>query len=268
MKQVLTATVAAMGLATVGLTSAVANDVTAPADAGAAAAVPRPARPELLFVPTTPCRVADTRLGGGKIPSGSVRNFYVRGTAGFPAQGGRSGGCGVPATATSVATNVTVAGATGLGYMIGYPDGTAAPVANFVSYHANETTTVNPTFALAAEGVNPHLAIKNQGSPAHLLLDITGYYLPQIQGMVDYGGTIISAGSTRMLSAVHNGTGDYTVTVDGDVSYCSPTAVPYGNYSYTRAFIYSTNQVAGLRWGLSSGSVTHVDSHFYLTVAC
>ena len=55
-----------------------------------------------IFVPITPCRIADTRLGGGIVTGSSTRSFYVAGTVGFAPQGGKSGGCGVPLGATAV----------------------------------------------------------------------------------------------------------------------------------------------------------------------
>ena len=51
---------------------------------------------DLEFVPVDPCRLADTRLGGGDRRQQHGAELPVRGTASFTAQGGTSGGCGVP----------------------------------------------------------------------------------------------------------------------------------------------------------------------------
>src|SRR4029079_7205751 len=106
--------------------------------------------PEASYGPIPPCRIADTRLGGGAIQPASPRALYVRGTSGFVAQGGASGGCGVPLGATAVSASVTTTQATGPGYLTAYPNGSAAPLANFTTYYAHQNLTVNPTFALAA----------------------------------------------------------------------------------------------------------------------
>jgi hypothetical protein len=49
-------------------------------------------------------------LAGGKLTAGHSRAFYVRDTTGFTTQGGTSGGCGVPAAASSVTLPTTFAG--------------------------------------------------------------------------------------------------------------------------------------------------------------
>lgn len=265
----------ALALILLGLTSAGANDVPGPGGSphklitahNAQPAVLRPATPETVFVATAPCRAADTRVGGGPIASGSVRNFYIRGTAGFTGQGGHSGGCGVPLSASGVAANVTVTGAAANGYLVGFPFGTSAPLANFVTYRKSVTTTVNPTFALAASGVAPDLAIKSQGSSVQVVIDVSGYYVPQIEGMVAPDGSIYT-GSSRLLSATHNSTGNYTVTLDSDVSYCTPTVTAYSGYVYASAYGFNSNKVQVFVWYLSSGTATAYDGYFYLKVDC
>ena len=83
----------------------VADNIAAPAainpDLGVvpALATTPTVSPETLFVPIAPCRIIDTRSGGGKIPSGSTRNFVVSGMTGFGGQGGTAGGCGIPTDA-------------------------------------------------------------------------------------------------------------------------------------------------------------------------
>ncbi|CAN5608047.1 hypothetical protein BH10ACT8_BH10ACT8_19850 [soil metagenome] len=228
-----------------------------------------PARPESIFVPIRPCRIADTRHGGGRLVSGATRNFYVRGTFGFAPQGGVSGGCGVPANATAVALNTTVTGASSDGYLNGYPAGTAAPVGTITTYWHDRTVTTNPVLALAAIGTEPSLTIKNFGGPAHVILDVAGYYVLQIAGMVDPNGGIF-AGSSRLVSATHTGLGTYTVTVDSDVSYCTPTVTAYSGYVFASAYNFNGTAVQVTLWYLDS--TTHLptgyDGYFYLTVNC
>ena len=53
-----------------------------------------------VFVPVTPCRVVDTRRGGGALGVREVRSWQVGGAGGaFAGQGGRAGGCGIQAEA-------------------------------------------------------------------------------------------------------------------------------------------------------------------------
>jgi hypothetical protein len=38
---------------------------------------------ESRFTPITPCRIVDTRSGGGPLTVNTVRSFYATGTSGF-----------------------------------------------------------------------------------------------------------------------------------------------------------------------------------------
>ena len=285
--RVTTALFAAGGLLLVGLAAASAsNSVKAPdlsklsagklaaarAAAGKAlttASLTGPARGENVFVPITPCRIADTRIAGGALGNGSTRAFYVRGTTGFNTQGGHTGGCGVPSSASGVTANVTIpAVGSGGGYMVGWPYGGTAPHTNFVTYPTGQTITVNPTFALAAPGAEPSLAIKNFGHTAHVVMDITGYYAPQMQGTISPSGTLYS-GTARMVSASHLGTGLFSVTWDSDVTYCTPTVTPYGGAGYyAEAYNFSGTTTYVNVWYLSGSTLTPVDQYVNVTVTC
>ena len=81
---------------------------------------------DLEFVPVDPCRLADTRQGGGIVGTNATRNFLVSGSAGFPAQGGTSGGCGVPEGALAAELTIISADATAPGFLRAYPFGGVA----------------------------------------------------------------------------------------------------------------------------------------------
>src|SRR3954452_7313942 len=66
-----------------------------------------PAISETSFVSVSPCRIADTRAAGGALQVGASRAFTVRGTQQFVPQGGKSGGCGIPAAASSVTVSIS-----------------------------------------------------------------------------------------------------------------------------------------------------------------
>ncbi len=269
---------AAGGLLLFGLTAASASNnakapdlskLTAARAAKASLVGNPPAKTESVFVPITPCRIADTRIAGGALSSGSARGFYVRGTAGFNTQGGKVGGCGVPSSATGVTANVTIPAASGGGYMIGWPYGTTTPHSNFVTYPAHQTVTVNPTFTLATGGADPSLAIRNQGHTAHVVIDVTGYYAPQLAGMVSSSGGIYN-NSGRMLSATHVGTGIYKVTWDTDVTYCTPTVTAYsGANVYASAYNFSGDSTYIFTWYLNGSNVpTAFDTYAYVSLQC
>lgn len=263
---ILLATTAAGGGAAAAA-SALSTARSAAPVAAAAATIPNPTT---VFRGIAPCRVADTRLGGGALADGSVRSFRVRGTSGFAAQGGAGSGCGIPSFATSVTANVTVVGAKTSGYLIGYPAGTTAPLTNFVTVTAGQTTTVNPTFALASTG-EPSLSMKNHGSPVQVVIDVTGYYVPQIQAAVAGNGALVVA-SPQVVSSVRNGPGDYTVTLAAGAGACL-TAVDASDYSTSTVYGFaqsSGNQVSVHTWTLDASTHLDVpaDANLELLITC
>ena len=81
------------------------------------AAAPAPSFSETDHVSfQTPCRIVDTRAAGGAIALNTVRKFRVRGTSGFPSQGGKSGGCSIPASAGAILATISLSSETGNGF--------------------------------------------------------------------------------------------------------------------------------------------------------
>jgi hypothetical protein len=222
-----------------------------------------PAHAELKFVPVPACLIINLSASTA-IPANTQRGYYVAGTAGFPAQGGVSGGCGVPTYAKAVEASVTAFGSNGVGQIQVGPAG--APVAGIaVSFQTNIPNTASTLVPLAASG---NMAIKALRASARVAVFVTGYYVEQIEGMISNTGTVY-AGSTAFVSAVHNGIGNYTVTVDRDVTYCTPTVTAYSGYVYASAYDFNSNKVQVFIWYLSSGGTqTAYDGYFYLVVNC
>lgn len=272
--KVVVAAVVGAALVATGVTAAAATSMATPngptpgAPALVRPAVATPAPAEATFVPVQPCRIVDTRAAGGKLAPNTIRNFYVRGTTGFSAQGGKASGCGVPAGATGVTLNVTVTQATGNGYLTGYPAGTTAPLSNFVTYWHDRTVSANPTIALAAPGTDPALAIRNFGAATHVVIDVTGYYAPQMDAYVDQSGTLVFT-SGRVLAASHLGTGNYTVTFDRDVSKCSFQATPYAyNYVVAVGPTFGNPASATVYIHDQSSPENYYDTSFFITAVC
>lgn len=225
-----------------------------------------PAVQESTFVVLQPCRIVDTRVVGGKLTAGHSRAFYVRGTTGFTTQGGTSGGCGVPAAAGSVTISITSTQSSGIGKLTAYPTGTTTPSSTSLSYFASANLTTSTVVKLAS-GTGQVLSIADGVGSTHFVIDVVGYYAPQIAGMVAPDGSIY-AGGARLVSAVHNSTGSYTVTTDTDVSYCTPTVTAYSGYVYASAYGFNTTKVQVFLWYLSGGTATAYDGYFYLDVTC
>jgi hypothetical protein len=112
----------------------------------------------------TPCRVADTR-NSLPVLSGVVRVLDVAGT------------CGIPANATAVVVNVTVAEPTGIGNLVLYPADLSKPNTSVINFAAGTNRANNSILALPGNG-SGDLAVEALvvgGGSVHLVLDVTGY---------------------------------------------------------------------------------------------
>jgi len=226
-----------------------------------------PAVQEATFVALQPCRIVDTRLAGGKMATNTTRSFRARGTTGFVLQGGKSGGCGIPTSATSITVTITAVSSTGHGFVRAWPFGGPVPTAtilntsNLINLSSGAVLTLGPSSGTFA------FTIGNYSSATHIVIDVGGYYAAQIEGMVSPSGSIYSGGA-RLVSAVHNSTGNYTVTIDTDVTYCTPTVTAYSGYVYASAYAFNGTHVQVFLWYLSAGTQTAYDGYFYLDVTC
>ena len=125
-----------------------------------------PAQP-LAFHTVSPCRVFDSRdpsLGG---PAAVPAN------APFEAQ--VAGRCGVPATARSVALNVTVTGATAAGHVTLFPAGRVPPPTSTINHPVGTTRASQAVVGVGDGGRVVVRAIQGSGS-THVILDVSGYF--------------------------------------------------------------------------------------------
>lgn len=156
-----------------------------PRPAVATAPVVGDAKSDLLFVPITPCRVIDTRLGGGEFNVNEVRDYRIAGTQGFPAQGGKDGGCGIPLGATSplasaVMVNLFAVTPKGSGDFRIWEFGTTMPLAAAITYD-----NLGPFFSIANGLIIPitgvgtlakDMSVKAEFNRTHFAADVTGYF--------------------------------------------------------------------------------------------
>jgi hypothetical protein len=120
------------------------------------------------YFSVTPCRVLDTRgpagdYGGPALVAGQSRAFTL------------AGRCGIPASATAVAVNLTVTQPSAQGNLRLYPAGAALPNTSSLNYVSGQTRANNAIVGLGPAGA---LAIRcSQGAgTAHVVLDVTGYF--------------------------------------------------------------------------------------------
>lgn len=123
--------------------------------------------PATAFHAVTPCRVFDTRnangtYGGPVLFAGQARSWVIRGR------------CGVPATAKSIAGNLTVTAPTAAGSVRLVPGGSPPTGTSTVGFRAGQTRANNVALALGASG-----DVVVDGLPtgaAHVILDVVGWF--------------------------------------------------------------------------------------------
>lgn len=178
---------------------------------------------ELLYVPVTPCRIVDTRTYGQRFASLTVRSFYVGGTFGFAPQGGKSGGCGIPTTAKVVSATFTAVdpAADSYGYLRAWAAGTSEPQATLLNYNADRISIGGQVPLRSGAGTD--LTMKNYYGSTDLVIDVNGYYTQQLHAYISSSGTVYDH-SGRLVSAVNNSAGSYTLTWDRNLDTCSGVA--------------------------------------------
>lgn len=124
-----------------------------------------------VTVSVTPCRLVDTRAGGGNVgprstPLGQGQSFSVRAT-------GKSTNCTIPVAATSVMMNVTVVNGTASSYLTVWPTGAARPTASNLNWRAGDGAT--PNFVSSAVGTAGQIDIYNFAGTVDVVVDVTGY---------------------------------------------------------------------------------------------
>lgn len=140
--------------------SKTASSITIQVDYGA----PPPAT---RFHTLAPCRVFDTRkatgtYGGPALFAGQSRSWVVRGQ------------CGIPATAKSIAGNLTVAAPSAAGSVRLAPGGSPATGTTTVAFRAAQTRANNVTVGLGASG---DVVVDGLASgTAQVILDVVGWF--------------------------------------------------------------------------------------------
>ena len=203
-----------------------------------------------FFVPTEtgatygsvgPVRLLDTRSGNGL--SGAFQ-------ANTPRTWSVAGRSSVPAAAIAVTGNLTVTGQTAGGYVSLGPVATATPATSTINFPLGDTRANGTTVKLSPTGTLSAVYKGPAGSRAHLLFDVTGYYLADLSGArfyplrpdrlldtrLDIGleGAMVAATPRALETAARVGVADDATAVTGNLTvvgqtkggYVSMTTVP------------------------------------------
>jgi hypothetical protein len=213
---------------------------------------------EMLFVPLpTPCRAFDVRVNKSE-----TKVLRIGGTAGFRAQKGKVGGCGVPDSATAVSISLSASGAPAAGRATAWPNGLGRPASITTSFPTRDMTTTGATVALGSGKINIFPTQR-----ARLIGDVTGYYVKPLAGMVSSNGTPY-AGSSRIVSASRAAVGVYDLVFDRDIRYCTATVTAYSSNYYASASTYYSSNQNSIRVYLWNAEGAPADQYFYISVHC
>ena len=139
-----------------------ANSVTVTRVAG-------PYEPFARFYTLPPCRLVDTRgaagpLGGPSLPGGGLRVFPV------------AGSCQIPTTAKALSANVTVTEPVAPGDLRIVGGRHPLPLASVQNFGAGQTRANNLVVGWACSPDKTLLIFNESAGPAHVILDVNGYF--------------------------------------------------------------------------------------------
>jgi hypothetical protein len=216
--------------------------------------------PNLMFNAIAPCRILDTRLGGGVLAANTTRQINVVGLTDYSAQGGFAGDCHIPgftgggAHVQAVMVNFIAVSSGGAGDLRAWPTDQATPTASIINY---ASTSSNHGLNLANGLVLPvrqdsqggDITIRADVSSTHVVADITGYFSAETDPA---GGNLFlgqNAGSITVASGgtLNVGVGDQVLKVNTsgchDVAVGAESMAANGGGSYTVAVGYNTLNV-------------------------
>lgn len=223
---------------------------------GSHRAVPGPGNPaELLYVPVTRCRVVDSRKVG-ILKKNANPAYYIAGSYGFAAQGGKATGCGIPTTATAVVATVFAAKPNAQGSLKAWASGLAEPVGNSLYYTKSKVGTAQQLTIPMRSGAGTDVLVKNYKAKTNVVIDVDGYYVPPMYAYIGNGGSVIDQ-SGRLVSATKTGTGTYSLVWDRDISNCAGQGSSdisgyivsvYTSGSTSYVYVYNNAGVAADYW--------------------
>jgi spore germination protein YaaH len=129
------------------------------------------------YVPLTPARVLDTRTGSGLsglFTSGAPRSFAVAGRG------------GVPTGAVAVTGNLTAVAPTSAGYLYIGPVAASRPASSTLNVLKGDIRAASVTVKLDGSGKLGVVWQGSVGAKAHVLFDVTGYFVNSLAGATYY----------------------------------------------------------------------------------
>ncbi len=151
-----------LAVGTDAIVATYSGDTNYSGSSGSLSQLVNPIPSPLQFVAVTPCRLMDTRLTGGPIPSGTFRSFPIP----------QEGGCNIPTSAAAYSLNVSVVPQGSLGYLTIWPTGEGQPV---VATLDSLDGRIKADAAIVPAGSNGAVSVYVTQT-SNVILDINGYF--------------------------------------------------------------------------------------------
>jgi hypothetical protein len=153
------------------------------------------------FVPGTPARILDTRLGSGPLGPDSQLDLQVTGNGGVPATG-----------VAAVVMNLTGTNTTAPGFLTAWPTGQPRQTTSNLNFVAGQSV---PNLSVVPLGAGGQVSIYNFDGNTDVLADVVGYYTAP--GVTASGGGLFHAMSPARLLDTRPGSANKTLADGGTV---------------------------------------------------
>lgn len=152
------------------------------------------------FVAVRPCRIVDTRVAKAAMQDKETRTFAVRGAgAAFALQGGKSGGCSIPTSATGIEATVTAVAPGSKGYTKAWPTSSGAKTSTVLNFAKGLSISNTGAISLRSGEARP-LTVQHVGSATHYVVDVQGYFVPPSAPEAKYGLFYVPLSDCKILN--------------------------------------------------------------------
>lgn len=260
------------GVAAAGANTAVASAPAEPngnanPDADVTPAFQTPGRiSEMTFVPVNPCKLVDTRFGGGAFSNGETRSYNARGTGSLAGQGGSSTGCGIPGNAAALQVTVAAVNPTGPGYLQLNAADQTSPGISWLNYVKGVGSSVGAMVNLSQPGLKA-FKVRNVGAKTDVAVLVAGYYIAPLAASVNSNGTLNIGSRVTLARQVPGFANNYEVIFDRSVTNCYYNATAQNANLHAEVQPRSGNP-AGVFVVFTNNAGTVTPTPFYLTVVC
>jgi hypothetical protein len=199
---------------------------------------------DLVYTPVVPCRIVDTRSGGGGVflPT-TQRDWLAYSPSGFASQGGSGTNCGIPVRPVAVIANTTLANTVGgPEFFTLWPFNQTRPTASTVNWWGPAQQPANAEIVPLCTGTCTSDFSAYASGQTHAIIDVLGYF----NRPTNYGGTHVITGTYATDSGGFNNTasGNYSAVAGGYGNIASNDySTVAGGLRNTASGLYST--VAG-----------------------